>query len=47
MFEGIAETNVEIVDANLLRRAALDELKRIPWKGQENRHQRKALKEND
>ncbi|MEJ8653855.1 site-specific integrase, partial [Streptomyces sp. MS1.AVA.3] len=45
MFEGIAETNEEIVDANLMRRAALDELKLIPWKGAENRGQRKALKE--
>ncbi|MDT0423495.1 tyrosine-type recombinase/integrase [Streptomyces evansiae] len=45
MFEGIAETNVEIIDANLLRRTALDELKRIPWKGQENRARRKAMKE--
>ncbi|MFE0189270.1 tyrosine-type recombinase/integrase [Streptomyces sp. NPDC058989] len=45
MFEGIAETNVEIVDANLLRRTALDELKLIPWKGTENRRRRKAMKE--
>ena len=45
MFEGIAETNVEIVDANLLRRTALDELKLIPWKGQENRRRRKAMHE--
>ncbi|MBI0374707.1 site-specific integrase [Streptomyces albiflaviniger] len=44
MFEGIAETNVEIVDANLLRRSALDELKLIPWKGLENRRRRKAMK---
>lgn len=46
MFEGIAETNVEIVDDNLLRRTVLDELKLIPWKGKENRARRKALKES-
>lgn len=45
MFEGIAETNIEIVDANLLRRTALDELKLVPWKGTENRRRRKAMKE--
>ncbi|WP_432001795.1 tyrosine-type recombinase/integrase [Streptomyces sioyaensis] len=45
MFEGIAETNAEVVDGNLLRRTALDELKLIPWKGTENRRRRKAMKE--
>ncbi|RLU85907.1 site-specific integrase [Streptomyces griseocarneus] len=45
MFEGIAETNEEISDANILRRTALDELKLIPWKGLENRRRRKAIKE--
>ncbi|MER7464026.1 site-specific integrase [Streptomyces sp. NPDC097981] len=44
MFAGIAETNAEIHDANLQRRAALDELKTIPWKGIENRGRRKFLK---
>ncbi|WKK26900.1 site-specific integrase [Streptomyces olivoreticuli] len=45
MFAGIAETNIEINDANILRRTALDELKLIPWKGLENRRRRKAIKE--
>ncbi|MFE1770245.1 tyrosine-type recombinase/integrase [Streptomyces sp. NPDC059008] len=45
MFAGIAETNIEINDANILRRTALDELAQIPWKGREYRRQRKALKE--
>ena len=44
MFAGIAETNAEIHDANMQRRAALDELKTIPWKGIENRGRRKYLK---
>ncbi|MFF3653328.1 tyrosine-type recombinase/integrase [Streptomyces sp. NPDC002181] len=44
MFEGIAETNEEIREANLMRRTAVDELKAIPWKGKENRARRKALK---
>ncbi|WP_411146403.1 hypothetical protein [Streptomyces sp. x-80] len=33
MFAGIAETNIEINDANILRRTTLDELKLIPWRG--------------
>ncbi|MEV6329602.1 tyrosine-type recombinase/integrase [Streptomyces sp. NPDC051909] len=45
MFEGIAETNVEIIEANAARRAAMAELKKIPWKGGENRARRKAMKE--
>lgn len=45
MFAGIAETNTEIVDANSARRAALDTLKLIPSKGDENRLHRKASKE--
>lgn len=45
MFAGIAETNIEINDANILRRTAHDELKLIPWKGLENRRRRKAIKE--
>ncbi|MEV8476760.1 tyrosine-type recombinase/integrase [Streptomyces sp. NPDC051173] len=45
MFAGIAETNIEINDANILRRTAVDELKLIPWKGVENRRRRKAIKE--
>ncbi|WP_370420295.1 tyrosine-type recombinase/integrase [Streptomyces sp. QH1-20] len=45
MFANIAESNIEINEANALRRAALDELKLIPCKGLENRRRRKALKE--
>ncbi|MFC5214333.1 tyrosine-type recombinase/integrase [Streptomyces coerulescens] len=45
MFEGIAETNAEIVEANATRRAAVAELKSIPWKGGENRARRAALRE--
>ncbi|MEV0115517.1 site-specific integrase [Streptomyces sp. NPDC050844] len=45
MFAGIAETNEEIHEANLERRAALDELKTIPWKGVDNRGRRKYLKD--
>lgn len=45
MFEGIAETNIEITEANTTRRAAVAELKTIPWKGGENRARRKAMRE--
>ncbi|WP_414168414.1 tyrosine-type recombinase/integrase [Streptoverticillium reticulum] len=45
MFAGIAETNIEINDANIMRRAAIDELATVPWKGTEYRARRKALKE--
>ncbi|MEU2992951.1 tyrosine-type recombinase/integrase [Streptomyces griseoincarnatus] len=45
MFAGIAETNADIHEANMQRRAALDELKTIPWKGIENRGRRKFLKD--
>ncbi|MFJ6179365.1 hypothetical protein [Streptomyces sp. NPDC092295] len=45
MFEGIAETNIEITEANATRRAAVAELKTIPWKGGENRARRKAMRE--
>ena len=44
MFEAIAEANVEIVEANAARRQAIDDLAAIPWKGRENRAQRKELK---
>ncbi|MCI0383629.1 tyrosine recombinase XerC [Streptomyces sp. CNQ085] len=44
MFEAIAETNVEIVEANAARRKAISDLAEIPWKGRENRARRKALK---
>ncbi|MGW8767653.1 tyrosine-type recombinase/integrase [Streptomyces sp. NPDC055815] len=45
MFAGIAEANADTHDANMQRRAALDELKTIPWKGTENRGRRKFLKD--
>ncbi|MGW3322524.1 tyrosine-type recombinase/integrase [Streptomyces virginiae] len=45
MFAGIAEGNAEIHDANMQRRAAVDELKTIPWKGSENRGRRRYLKD--
>ncbi|MFD9069468.1 tyrosine-type recombinase/integrase [Streptomyces lasiicapitis] len=45
MFTAIAEANIEINDANILRRTAIDELKLIPWKGLESRRRRKAIKE--
>ncbi|MFF4454966.1 tyrosine-type recombinase/integrase [Streptomyces goshikiensis] len=45
MFEGIAETNAEIVEANATRRAAVAELRSIPWKGRENRTRRATLRE--
>ena len=45
MFAAINAKNVEIVEANAMRRAALDELAGIPWKGKENRARRTALKE--
>lgn len=44
MFEAINDANVEIIEQNALRRAALNELKTIPWKGAENRARRKGLK---
>ncbi len=44
MFAAIEEENVEIVEANAQRRAAIAELAQIPWKGQEFRAKRKALK---
>lgn len=45
LFADIAEANIEITDANLMRRTAVDELKLIPRKGLENRRRRKAMKE--
>ncbi|MFB7614253.1 tyrosine recombinase XerC [Kitasatospora sp. NPDC056181] len=44
MFNGICETNEEILEANALRRAATDELRTSSWKGEENRARRAALK---
>jgi integrase len=45
MFASIEATNEEIVDANAMRRAALEELAIIPWKGKENRSRRKGIKD--
>jgi hypothetical protein len=44
MFMAIEETNAEALESNALRRAALDELAAVPWKGLENRARRKARK---
>ncbi|KIE28137.1 integrase [Streptomyces sp. MUSC 125] len=44
MFDAINEANIEIQEQNAQRRAALDELNAIPWKGVENRARRKWLK---
>jgi integrase len=44
MFEAINEKNIEIQEQNAQRRAAVDELKAIPWKGEANRARRKTLK---
>lgn len=41
MFHAINEANIEIQEQNAQRRAALDELKTVPWKGAENRARRK------
>ncbi len=44
MFDAINETNIEIEEQNTQRRAALDDLATIPWKGTDNRARRQALK---
>ncbi|MER7049528.1 tyrosine-type recombinase/integrase [Streptomyces jumonjinensis] len=44
MFDAINERNIEIQEQNTQRRAALAELKEIPWKGAENRARRNAMK---
>ncbi|MEU6017783.1 tyrosine-type recombinase/integrase [Streptomyces sp. NPDC047515] len=44
MFDAINEANIEIQEQNAQRRAALEELDTIPWKGPENRARRKWLK---
>ncbi|MFJ9762319.1 tyrosine-type recombinase/integrase [Streptomyces erythrochromogenes] len=44
MFTAIADGNAEVLEQNAQRRAAVDELATIPWKGAENRARRKALK---
>ncbi|MCP3758366.1 site-specific integrase [Streptomyces sp. TBY4] len=44
MFTAIADGNAEVLEQNAQRRAAVEELATIPWKGGENRARRKALK---
>ncbi|AUH42204.1 tyrosine-type recombinase/integrase [Streptomyces sp. CMB-StM0423] len=44
MFTAIADHNVEILEQNAQRRAAIEELAAVPWKGAENRARRKAMK---
>ncbi|MGY1437168.1 site-specific integrase [Streptomyces reniochalinae] len=44
MFDAINEANIEIEEQNAQRRAALEALKTIPWKGAENRARRTWLK---
>ncbi|MGW1937100.1 amino acid--tRNA ligase-related protein [Streptomyces goshikiensis] len=44
MFIAIADGNAEVLEQNAQRRAAVEELATIPWKGGENRARRKALK---
>lgn len=44
MFTAIADANAEVQEQNAQRRAALDELATVPWKGQAHRARRKAMK---
>ncbi|MGW1431864.1 tyrosine-type recombinase/integrase [Streptomyces sp. NPDC002431] len=44
MFTDIRDANTQILEDNAQRRAALDELATIPWKGAENRARRKAMR---
>ncbi|WP_370413514.1 tyrosine-type recombinase/integrase [Streptomyces fradiae] len=44
MFTAIADGNAEVLEQNAQRRAAVEELATIPWKGAENRARRRALK---
>ena len=44
MFTAISDANAEIAEQNAQRRAAVDELATVPWKGAENRARRKAMK---
>lgn len=45
MFTAISDANAEILEQNAQRRAAVDELATVPWKGLQNRAQRKVMKE--
>lgn len=44
MFETIAERSQEVAEQNEQRRAAIDELATVPWKGAEHRARRAAMK---
>nr|WP_272923786.1 tyrosine-type recombinase/integrase [Streptomyces sp. SID3343] len=44
MFDAIRDGNNEIVESNILRRAAVDRLAATPWKGADNRALRRNLK---
>jgi integrase len=44
MFTAISDANAEILEQNAQRRAAVEELATVPWKGAENRARRKAMK---
>ncbi|MFJ2432510.1 tyrosine-type recombinase/integrase [Streptomyces anulatus] len=44
MFTAITDANAELLEQNAQRRAAIDELATVPWKGEEHRARRKALK---
>ncbi|MQS05705.1 site-specific integrase [Streptomyces alkaliphilus] len=44
MFAAISDANAEILEQNDQRRAAIDELATVPWKGADNRARRKAMR---
>lgn len=44
MFTAVADANAEILEQNAQRRAAIEELATVPWKGTENRARRKSMK---
>ncbi|MFH9069674.1 tyrosine-type recombinase/integrase [Streptomyces alboflavus] len=44
MFTDIRDANAQVLEDNAQRRAAIDELATIPWKGAEHRARRKAMK---
>ena len=44
MFTAIADANAETLEQNAQRRAAIEELATVPWKGAENRAHRKSMK---
>ncbi|MEU6811043.1 hypothetical protein ABZ920_19050 [Streptomyces sp. NPDC046831] len=44
MFTAIADANAEIMGHNSQRRAAVEEMTTVPWKGTDNRARRKVMK---